>query len=81
MAHYDHTATELYEQCDGNIDYVIIGAGTGGTVSGVGRKLKELSPSTKIIAVDPKGSILAEPSELNGKGVGFYEVEGIGYVT
>ncbi|XP_077274172.1 cystathionine beta-synthase isoform X1 [Temnothorax americanus] len=79
LAHYDHTATELWEQCDGNLDYVIIGAGTGGTVSGIGRKLKELSPSTKIIAVDPKGSILAEPSELNGDGVGFYEIEGIGY--
>lgn len=79
MAHYDQTATELWEQCDGNIDYVIIGAGTGGTVTGIGRKLKELSSSTKIIAVDPKGSILAEPSELNENGVGFYEVEGIGY--
>lgn len=41
--------------------------------------MKELSPSTKIIAIDPKGSILAEPSELNDGGVGFYEVEGIGY--
>lgn len=58
---------------------MIIGAGTGGTVSGIGRKLKELSPKTKIIAVDPKGSILAEPSELNDDN-GFYEVEGIGYV-
>ncbi|XP_011871860.1 PREDICTED: cystathionine beta-synthase [Vollenhovia emeryi] len=79
LAHYDHTATELWEQCDGKVDYVVMGAGTGGTVSGVGRKLRELSPSTKIIAVDPKGSILAEPSELNGDGVGFYELEGIGY--
>ncbi|XP_012525084.1 cystathionine beta-synthase [Monomorium pharaonis] len=78
LAHYDQTATELWEQCDGNIDYVVIGAGTGGTISGVGRKLKELSPNTKIVGVDPKGSILAEPSELND-GVHFYEIEGIGY--
>ncbi|KAL0124791.1 hypothetical protein PUN28_006567 [Cardiocondyla obscurior] len=79
LAHYDHTATELWEQCDGNIDYVIIGAGTGGTATGIGRKLKELSPNITIIAADPKGSILAEPSILNDNGVGFYEVEGIGY--
>lgn len=79
LAHYDQTATELWEQCDGKIDYVIVGAGTGGTVTGIGRKLKELSPDVKIVAVDPKGSILAEPSELNKEGIGFYEVEGIGY--
>ncbi|XP_011634284.1 cystathionine beta-synthase-like, partial [Pogonomyrmex barbatus] len=79
LAHYDQTATELWEQCDGKIDVAVIGAGTGGTVSGIGRKLKELSPSTKIIGVDPVGSILAQPSELNGNGVGFYEIEGIGY--
>ncbi|KAG5321433.1 CBS synthase, partial [Pseudoatta argentina] len=79
LAHYDQTATEIWEQCDGNIDYVVLGAGTGGTISGIGRKLKELSPSVKIIGVDPKGSILAEPPELNENSVGFYEVEGIGY--
>lgn len=79
LAHYDQTATELWDQCDGKIDYVVVGAGTGGTVTGIGRKLKELSSDVKIIAVDPKGSILAEPSELNEEGVGFYEVEGIGY--
>ncbi|XP_029159847.1 cystathionine beta-synthase [Nylanderia fulva] len=79
LAHYDQTATELWDQCDGKIDYVIVGAGTGGTVTGIARKLKELSPDVKIIAVDPKGSILAEPPELNKEDVGFYEVEGIGY--
>lgn len=50
-------------------------------MSGTGRKLKELSPRTKIVAVDPVGSILAEPPELNEGGVGFYNVEGIGYVN
>lgn len=78
LAHYDRTATEIWQQCEGKIDYFVGGAGTGGTISGIGRKLKELSPETKIIAVDPKGSILARPPELNN-GVGFYEVEGIGY--
>lgn len=79
MAHYDQTATEIWEQCDGKIDVIIIGAGTGGTITGIGRKMKELSPNIQIIGVDPKGSILAEPPELNKNGVGFYEVEGIGY--
>lgn len=58
---------------------MVVGAGTGGTITGIGCKLKELSPSTKIVGADPKGSILAVPSELNEGGVGFYEVEGIGY--
>lgn len=80
MAHYDLTATELWDQCDGKIDYVVAGAGTGGTVTGIGRKLKELSPDIKIIGADPIGSILAQPSELNKGNGGFYEVEGIGYV-
>ncbi|XP_072765152.1 cystathionine beta-synthase isoform X2 [Anoplolepis gracilipes] len=79
LAHYDRTATELWNQCDGKIDYVIVGAGTGGAITGIGRKLKELSPNIKIVGVDPVGSILAQPSELNKEGIGFYEVEGIGY--
>ncbi|EFN86012.1 cystathionine beta-synthase isoform X2 [Harpegnathos saltator] len=79
LAHYDGTATEIFEQCDGKVDYVVVSAGTGGTITGIGRKLKELLPDVRIIGVDPKGSILALPSELNKEGVGFYEVEGIGY--
>lgn len=79
LAHYDQTAMEIWKQCNGKIDYLVAGAGTGGTVSGIGRKLKELSPEIKIIAADPKGSILARPLELNKDGIGFYEVEGIGY--
>ncbi|XP_018333340.1 cystathionine beta-synthase [Agrilus planipennis] len=79
LAHYDHTAMEIYEQCDGKIDMVVIGAGTGGTVTGIGRRLKELIPNVQVIASDPYGSILAAPDNLNEGGVGFYEVEGIGY--
>jgi cystathionine beta-synthase len=79
LAHYDQTATEIWEQCQGKIDYLVAGAGTGGTISGIGRKLKELSPNTKIIAVDPEGSILAEPPELNNSSLKYYDVEGIGY--
>lgn len=58
----------------------MIGAGTGGTITGIGRKLKELLPDIKIIGVDPKGSCLALPPELNKRCERFYEVEGIGYV-
>ncbi|KAJ8958611.1 hypothetical protein NQ318_016332, partial [Aromia moschata] len=79
LAHYDTTAEEIYDQCDKEVDMIVIGAGTGGTVSGVGRKFKEISPNTTIVAVDPEGSILAEPEELNKTNVTFYEVEGIGY--
>ena len=43
-AHYDETGQEIYDQCDGKIDYVIIGAGTGGTLTGISRKIKELNP-------------------------------------
>ena len=78
MAHYDRTATEIWEQCGGKIDYLVAGAGTGGTISGIGRKLRELSPHTKIVGVDPEGSILANPSESEKTPVTFYEVEGIG---
>ena len=42
MAHYDETGQEIYDQCEGKVDYVIIGAGTGGTLTGISRKLKEL---------------------------------------
>lgn len=79
LAHYDLTAAEIYEQCGGKIDMVILTAGTGGTVTGVGRKLKELCPNCIVIGVDPEGSILAEPESLNKSDVSFYEVEGIGY--
>ncbi|CAK9821293.1 Cystathionine beta-synthase [Anthophora retusa] len=78
LSHYDETATEIWRQCEGKIDYLIAGAGTGGTISGIGRKLKELSQDIKIIAVDPEGSIL-DPLAESQEQIGFYEVEGIGY--
>jgi len=78
LAHYDATAQEIWDQCDGKIDMVVISAGTGGTVTGVARKLKELDPKIIIVGVDPLGSILAEPSSLNTS-TSSYKVEGIGY--
>ncbi|MCJ8732891.1 hypothetical protein PDJAM_G00217070 [Pangasius djambal] len=79
LAHYDNTAEEILEQCDGKIDMLVAGAGTGGTISGIARKLKEKCPNIKIIGVDPEGSTLAEPDELNKTDKTQYEVEGIGY--
>lgn len=89
IAHYDTTAEELLVSCKNNIDAVICGAGTGGTISGIARKIRERLPDCKIIGIDPVGSILAEPRELNElteelakvalNSDGFYEVEGIGY--
>lgn len=54
------------------------GAGTGGTLTGIARKLKELNPKIHIVGVDPHGSILAQPESLNTTNVS-YKVEGIGY--
>lgn len=82
LAHYDRTAEELLEQVGGpeGLDMVVIGAGTGGTLSGIARKLKERAPNCLIVGVDPVGSILAEPDTLNDQNrLAPYKVEGIGY--
>lgn len=68
MAHYEETAEEIWNQAEGKIDYVFLGAGTGGTLTGISRKLKEKDMNIKIIAIDPEGSILAEPPTINGPG-------------
>merc|ERR1712048_871161 len=78
-AHYYGTGMELIEQTNGKIDVFVAGAGTGGTITGTAKVLKEHIPGIKVIGVDPKGSILAQPEELNKTDIGFYEVEGIGY--
>jgi len=78
LAHYDGTGEEILEQCGGNVDMVVITAGTGGTLTGIARKIKERNPNCKIVAVDPVGSILATPASLNGA-ITSYKVEGIGY--
>merc|ERR1719361_2525556 len=79
LAHYDTTAQEIIDQCGGKVDMVVMGAGTGGTISGIGRKLKEHWPDCQVVGVDPEGSILAEPEELNKTNVTYYDVEGTGY--
>ncbi|KAF9580767.1 hypothetical protein BGW38_002452 [Lunasporangiospora selenospora] len=78
VTHYDHTAEEIYRSCDGKIDMLVAGAGTGGTITGIARKLKALCPNLIVVGVDPHGSILAQPESLNDSTEG-YKVEGIGY--
>lgn len=79
LAHYDTTAEEILQQTGGRVHMVVMGAGTGGTVTGVGRKLKEKCPDCIVVGVDPLGSILAEPENLNRTDVTYYDVEGTGY--
>lgn len=57
VAHYRMTGPELYEQLDGAIDVFIAGLGTGGTISGIGRYLKERNPDIKVVGIDPVGSL------------------------
>jgi len=78
LAHYDGTAEEILRSCDGKLDYLVAGAGTGGTITGLARKLKEKIPNIHVVGVDPYGSILSLPESLNEK-VEPYQVEGIGY--
>ncbi|KXS19267.1 cystathionine beta-synthase [Gonapodya prolifera JEL478] len=79
LAHYLTTAEELLKATGGKIDVFVAGAGTGGTVAGVGKKLKEAIPAVKIVGADPNGSILALPDNLNSEGIHSYKIEGIGY--
>lgn len=79
LAHYDGTGSEILYQLENKVDMVVLGSGTGGTVAGIGRKIKEECPSCIVVGVDPEGSILARPKELNETCVTMYEVEGIGY--
>ncbi|SHH90177.1 cystathionine beta-synthase (acetylserine-dependent) [Clostridium collagenovorans DSM 3089] len=71
-AHYETTAPEIYNDLDGNIDYFLAGAGSGGTFTGVARYLKERIPRVTNILVDPEGSTLGGGEEF------CYNIEGIG---
>lgn len=73
-AHYNGTAQEIIDDFGMDLHMVVAGVGTGGTLSGIARRLKEYNPSIKIIGVDPEGSILGGGTQVHP-----YQVEGIGY--
>ena len=73
-AHEEGTGREILDQTGGNLDAIVMTAGTGGTITGVAKVIKREAPRCKVIGVDPEGSILAGPGEIRS-----YKVEGIGY--
>ncbi|KAL8443042.1 hypothetical protein Emag_006148 [Eimeria magna] len=76
LAHFFGTGVELLHQAGQRLDMVVVAAGTGGSLTGIAKRVKEALPDCLIVAVDPEGSILADPTSPPGKP---YLVEGIGY--
>lgn len=78
--HYQTTGPEIWDQTDGKVDVLVAGVGTGGTISGTAKYLKEKNPNLKVIAVDPVGSLLTDyfkTGKLNAQPK-VYKIEGIG---
>lgn len=78
-AHFETTGPEIWEQMEGQVDAIVIGVGSGGTVSGLGGFLKSKNPNIDIVLADPEGSILADYHNTGSYGdAGSWVVEGIG---
>ncbi len=80
-AHYKTTGPEIWEQTDGKITHLVVASGTGGTISGTGKYLKEQNPNIKILGVDAVGSVLKkyhETGKLDLDEVSPYKIEGLG---
>ncbi|WKK65001.1 PLP-dependent cysteine synthase family protein [Lutimonas zeaxanthinifaciens] len=80
-AHYLSTGPEIWEQTDGKLTHVVVASGTGGTISGVGKYLKEKNPNIKVLGVDAYGSILKkfhETSDFDTDEIYPYRIEGLG---
>jgi cystathionine beta-synthase len=78
-AHYATTGPEIWEQTEGKVTHLVAGAGTGGTISGAGKYLKEKNPKVRVIAADPIGSLYTHYHRSRNMGEGHpYKVEGIG---
>lgn len=75
QAHYDTTGPEIWRQTDGQIASLVVGVGTGGTITGAGRFLKELKPELQVVGADPEGSIYTADNQGE---VHQYAVEGVG---
>jgi len=76
--HYKTTGPEIWAQTEGKIDVLVAGMGTGGTITGTGRYLKEKNPRIKVVGVDPEGSIFHHTFHGTGGDIHTYRVEGIG---
>ncbi len=82
-AHYQTTGPEIWKQTEGHVDYLVCGMGTGGTITGTGKYLKEQNPNVQIIGVDPVGSLLYDTFKAGGQTPPgaypkVYKIEGIG---
>lgn len=80
-AHYHTTGPEIWEQTQGKVSHVVIASGTGGTISGTGRYLKEQNPNIKVLGVDAIGSVIKkfhETGELDTEEIAPYKIEGLG---